>query len=252
MKTNFFAAALLAFVAATAHAQDRVLDDFENPTAWKLSATDDVKAALRSADGPQGKALCVDFDFGNVTGYITAQRPVPIDYPARYEFMLDVRGDAPPNAFQFKLVDASGENVWWGQRLEFRFPAEWQTLKFRQRQIDFAWGPTTDKALRRTASIELVIASGSGAGKGSACFDRLTLRQLPDVAPPIPAPVMRADGLSVDYGLVREFGALALRWRDGTAPDRYAIELSDDGAQWRRVREVERARGAVQTHWLRS
>ncbi|HEY9237559.1 MAG TPA: hypothetical protein VIP10_01860, partial [Burkholderiaceae bacterium] len=155
-----------AGLAAQAQAQDRVLDDFENPAAWTVAATDDVKAALRSVDGPHGKALCIDFDFGSVTGYISAQRALPIEFPARYEFTLDVRGDAPPNALQFKLVDASGENVWWGQRPEFRFPREWQALKFRQRQIEFAWGPTTDRALRRTATVELVIASGSGAGKG--------------------------------------------------------------------------------------
>ena len=243
-----------AFAGSSAHAQDRVLDDFENLADWKLSATDDVKAALRQAEGPHGKALCIDFDFGTVTGYVSAQRALPVDYPARYEFMLDVRGDAPPNALQFKLVDDSSENVWWGQRPEFRFPAEWQTLKFRQRQIEFAWGPTVDKVLRRTASVELVIASGSGAGKGSACFDRLTLRQLPDVAPEVPAPVMRADGLGVDFGLPREFGALGVRWQSGAAATRYAIELSDDGVQWRRVREVggevERMPGELHSHWL--
>jgi len=249
MMNRLLAACALSCITLV-HAQDRVLDDFEDLTAWKVSATDDVKAALRAADGLHGKALCIDFDFGNVTGYISAQRALPIDYPARYEFTMDVRGDAPPNAFQFKLVDASSENVWWGQRPEFRFPHEWRTLKFRQRQIDFAWGPTTDKALRKTATIELVIASGTGAGRGSACFDRLTLRQLPDVAPQAPVPVMRADGLSVDYGLPREFGAIALRWRAAAAASRYDIELSDDGVQWRRVRHVERAHGDVQTHWL--
>ena len=242
--------ALAAGVVAHADAQERVLDDFADAAAWKVSTTDDVKATLRSADGPHGKALCVDYDFGQVTGYVSARRALPVEYPARYEFTLGVRGDALPNAFQFKLVDATGENVWWSQRPEFRFPREWQTLKFRQRQIDFAWGPTTDKTLRRTASIELVIASGSGAGKGSACFDRLALRKLPDVAPQAPPPVMRADGLSVDFGLAREFGALVLRWRAGAAASHYDIELSDDGAVWRRVRHVERARGAVQTHWL--
>ncbi|HZT55833.1 MAG TPA: hypothetical protein VFA35_06380, partial [Burkholderiaceae bacterium] len=69
-----------------AHAQDRVLDDFENPAAWQLGATDDVRAALRSADGAHGKALCIDFDFGRVTGYVSARRELPIDYPAHYEF----------------------------------------------------------------------------------------------------------------------------------------------------------------------
>ena len=192
--------AALALLAGAVQAQDRVLDDFENLTAWQVTATDDVKAGLRSSDGPHGRALCIDYDFGQVTGYVSAKRDLAIDYPARYEFAIDLRGvpgELPRNAFQFKLVDASGENVWWGQRPEFRFPAAWQTLKFRQRQIEFAWGPSADKALHRTASVELVVASGSGAGKGSACFDRLTLRELPPVAPTLPAPAMRADALSV-------------------------------------------------------
>lgn len=236
-------------IAANASAQERVLDDFASLDAWTISATDDVKAALRSAEGPHGKAMCIDFDFGQVTGYVSARRALPLDYPARYELLMNVRGDAPPNAFQFKLVDASGENVWWGQRPEYRFPRDWTPIKFRQRQIDFAWGPTPDRTLRRTASAELVIASGSGAGKGSACFDRLALNDLPAQAPTAPAPRMRADGLSVDYGISREFGALALRWR-GVPATRYAIELSDDGEDWRRVREVDRAYGDVHDHWL--
>jgi len=203
--------ALLATAFATAaHAQDRVLDDFENPAAWTISAPDDVKVTLRSADGPQGKALCIDYDFGSVTGYVAAKRLLPITYPARHEFTLDVRGGSLPNAFQFKLVDASGENVWWGQKPEYRFPAEWQTLKFRQRQIEFAWGPAADRVLRQTASAELVIASGSGAGEGSACFARLMLRELPSNPPAVPAPKMLADGLGVDLGLPREFGALVI------------------------------------------
>ena len=137
------AALLAAFIASLAmappaSAQERVLDDFSDLSAWKIAATDDVKAALRGIDGPHGKAMCIDFDFGSVTGYVAASRPLPIDYPARYEFSLGVRGEALPNALQFKLVDASGENVWWSQRPDYRFPKEWTPLKLRQRQIEFA------------------------------------------------------------------------------------------------------------------
>src|SRR5436305_7274630 len=134
-----------------------------------------------------------------------------------------------------KLVDASGANVWWGRKNEFRPPADWQTVRFRQREIEFAWGPASDRALRRSAALELVIASGSGAGKGSVCFDRLELRELPASAATT-APKATAtsalrghdaanvvDGraatdwqptethgpaavLTVDYGVPREFG----------------------------------------------
>ena len=156
-----------------------ILDDFETPSPWTLIASDDVQATLRPVDGDHGRALCIDFDFGRVTGYVAARRTLPIEFPARYELALRVRGNAPPNALQMKLVDATGANVWWGRKNEFRVPPDWQTLRFRQREIEFAWGPTPDRALRRSAAIELVIASGSGAGKGSVCFDRLELRELP-------------------------------------------------------------------------
>jgi hypothetical protein len=228
--------ALLLALASNVWALDEVLDDFADPAAWTLSASDDVKAALRPASGPHGSALCIDFDFGTVTGYVSARRSLPIDYPARFEFALNVRGDAPPNALQFKLVDASGDNVWWSNRPDYRFPHDWQAQRFRQRDIAFAWGPTADRTLRRTASAELVIASGSGAGKGSACFDHLVLRRLPD-APSPDEP--------------REFDAVTVRWPAGAGPSRYDLQFSDDGSSWRTVRHVEHARGDIQHHPFR-
>ena len=220
-------------LASNAWAQDELLDDFADPAAWTLSVSDDVKAALRPSQGPHGSALCIDFDFGKVTGYVSARRALPIDFPSRFEFTLGVRGDAPPNALQFKLVDATGDNVWWANRPEYRFARDWQAQRFRQKDIAFAWGPTADRQLRRTASAELVIASGSGAGKGSACFDHLVLRRLPDQPSPDEP---------------REFGDVTVRWPAGTTPSHYDLQFSDDGASWRTVRHVESARGDVQHH----
>ncbi len=227
--------ALLLALAPTAGAADELLDDFADPAVWTVSASDDVKAALRPAEGPHGAALCIDFDFGKVTGYVSARRALQIDYPARFEFTLNVRGDALPNALQFKLVDATGDNVWWANRPDYRFAQEWHAERFRQRDIGFAWGPTADRTLRRTASAELVIASGSGAGKGSACFDQLVLRRLPD--PPSPDEP-------------REFDAVTVRWPAGASPPRYDLQFSDDGSSWRTVRHITRARGDVQHHFF--
>ena len=222
-------------LASSASAEEVVLDDFADPAAWTISASDDVKASLRPAAGPHGAALCIDFDFGQVTGYVSASRKLAIDFPARYEFWMDVRGDAPANALQFKLVDASGDNVWWAQRPDYRFAREWQREIFRQRDIGFAWGPTADRELRRSASAELVIASGSGAGKGSACFDHLVLNRL-------------ADRRSADEP--RDFDAVTVRWPPGRSASRYDIQFSDDGASWRTVRHIEGARGDAQHHFF--
>ena len=228
-------AALTLTLGSNAWAQDEMLDDFADPAAWTLSATDDVQAALRHAEGPNGSALCIDFDFGKVTGYVSARRALAVEYPGRFEFALNVRGDARPNSLQFKLLDATGDNVWWANLAEYRFPHEWQVQRFRQRDIAFAWGPTADRQLRRSASAEFVIASGSGAGKGSACFDHLVLRRLPDER-------------SADEP--REFGAVTVRWPPGTGPSQYDLQFSDDGASWRTVRHIERARGDVQHHFF--
>ena len=262
--------------------QERVLDDFDDLSAWSVTATDDVKAALRSSSGPNGKAACLDFDFGRVTGYVALRRKLPIEFPARYDVGFDVRGEMAPNALQLKFSDASGDNVWWAQRSEYRPPAQWQRLRLRQRHIEFAWGPTSDRVLRRTEWVEFVIASGGGGGKGSVCVDRLTLRELapaPAAAPvplvrasssraghapfaglvsapdavPIPAkadapdwqPASRGDAsplLTIDYGSAQEFSALLLHWRPGAAASRYTIEQSDDGVAWRSLQRVERAR----------
>ena len=165
----------------------RVLDDFDDPTQWQASASDDVKARLFRAAGRAGGALCLAFDFGTVSGYAVARRRLPIEFTGNYELTLALKGDAPANTLQLKLVDASGENVWWVNRPDFDFPRDWETLRFKRRHIGFAWGPTQDRTLKRSAFIELAIVRGRGGGKGNVCLDELTLRALPSTASPIKA-----------------------------------------------------------------
>jgi hypothetical protein len=176
------------FLCACVHAENsRTLDDFENLTQWKVQHTDDVTASLDGSAGKYGKALRLTFDFDHVNGYATAHRSLPLELPANYEISFWVRGDAPVNNLQFKLIDASGENVWWLNRPDFEFPREWQQVRVRKRQIEFAWGPTQDRELKHSVAIEFVVASGRDGGKGSVAFDELTIRALPpEDNPPLP------------------------------------------------------------------
>jgi hypothetical protein len=245
--------------AAQDGAPMRLLDDFSTIAPWQVAASDEVKASLRLERGSAGNALCLDFDFGAVSGYAVARRELPLDYPENYEFSLGLRGDAPPNTLQFKLVDASGENVWWVNRPDFTFPREWERVRFRKRQIAFAWGPATNHDLERSATLELVVARGQGGGKGTVCFEQLGFRELPSSQTAAPAPVLRAssalatnlpqqalDGsrdtawrsdpatgveqtLTLDFLQPREFGALVLQWLPDLHASRYDIDFSDDG-----------------------
>src|SRR5205823_10416789 len=223
---------------------------------------------IRSAAGPSGAALHLDFDLGGTAGYALAARALPLELTANYEIAFDLRADAPVNNFQVKLTDESGENVWWFNRSNFEFPREWQHITIKKRQIDFAWGPTKDRALRRAARLEFVVAAGSGGGAGWIEVSRLTLteRPIPPATWPMPlaeassslagaAPALAVDGrldtswksdpakgaeqqFTIDFGQPREFGGLMLRWEPHAFASRYDVQVSDDNRQWRTVRSV--------------
>ena len=261
--------ALAAVAASGANAQEqvRVLDDFGDASAWRVVASNQVSGALRPVEGAEGGALCLDYDFNGVSGYVGLQRDLPLDYPDNYAFGFRLRGDSPRNDLQFKLVDASGENVWWGNRPKYDYPTAWTPVRYKRRHIDKAWGPDPDRVLRRSAKIEFTVYNNAG-GKGSVCFDQLTFQPLPvdDGAPltgmasataafPAGAAALAVDGdpatawaadlhrgpaaqLTLDLGRPREFGGLVLRWKPGLHATDYRVQLSDDGVRWRDARTV--------------
>jgi hypothetical protein len=147
----------------------RVLDDFSDPAAWAAVASDGVRASVEPAAGPQGPALRLTFDLAGTAGYAIARRALPVDLPDNYELSFWLRADAPSNDWQVKLIDASGDNVWWFNRRNFDFPSAWQQVTIKRRQIEFAWGPTKDRTLRHAATLEFVVAAGRGGGHGAVC-----------------------------------------------------------------------------------
>jgi hypothetical protein len=257
-----------------------LLDGFEDLTLWQVGTSDGVRASIHTVEGLGRQALCLDFDFSGVAGYASARRELPIDFPPNYEFSFDVRGDAPVNNLEFKLIDASGDNVWWVNRRDFVFPREWQQIKIKKRHIEFAWGPTQDRALKHSAALELVIKAGGAGGRGSVCFDRLSLRALPPQTTSYPIPVLQAtseqpgteashalDGslstawksdpasgaeqvLRLDFQAPREFGGLVLYWLADAFASRYDVEFSDDGSQWTTVRTVVDGNGGRDALYL--
>ena len=254
----------LAFLAAAAHAQTpRTLDSFEDISAWRADASDGVEVAASAAPGHEGAALRLDFDFNDVSGYAFVGRDLPLTFPENFEISFWIRADAPVNTLEVKFVDASGENVWWRNQPNFAFPTEWTRVVIRKRQIDFAWGPTADRALRRTQRMEIVVTRGAGGGRGSVLIDQLEIRELPAITAPLapisatashdvanaaltfdtdPTSAWRAPAgrrsITFDLGVLREFSGLELVWASGEHAREYGISLSDDGESWRPARRV--------------
>lgn len=250
-----------------------VLATFDDINAWQLIASPQVSGSLRPVAGNSGRALCLDYDFHEVSGYVGIRRPVQVTWPENYQLSFDLRGDSPANDLQFKLIDASGDNVWWVNRTGYAFPKTWTRVTYRKRHIEKAWGPDPDKTLRRSAAVEFTIYSKVG-GRGTVCFDHLNLQPLPKedtsalttsvVADTATALQQRiADGkpdtvwisggvkqqtISLDLGKVREFGGAVVQWAPGLEASRYAVRASSDGRDWRTLREVTTGSGG--RDWL--
>ena len=226
----------------------QVLDDFRNPGRWDAQASDQVLARVSQDD--RG-ATCLQYDFGRVSGYAVMRRALPLTLPAHYGFTLRLRGRGPANALQFKLVDASGDNVWWRHWPDYTPPAEATNLAIRQRQIEFAWGPTTDRQLRQAAAVELVVASGRGGGAGQVCFEQLALHTLPAPGPkPQPAIAQDDQATTVDLGQTTEINGLQWRWAGPPSAHNATVELSDDGQVWRTVRQLVDSQRSRPLLWL--
>jgi F5/8 type C domain len=257
----------------------RYLDEMQDVSPWKALASDGVIASVHGAKGVDGNGLVLEFDLARTAGYAAATRVLPTAVPEDYEISFWMRAEAGRNHLEVKFVDASGDNVWWFRRANYSFSGDWQQLRIKRRQIEFAWGPTSDRTLRQFNSIEFVVSAGEDGGKGNLWFDRLALKPL--ARPPAGAlPSARAsseraphaaalalDGKSatlwrserteasdqtfeVDLRYVREFGGLQIDWARGLHAPRYSIETSLDGKRWATAARVEAGNGGRDSHLM--
>ena len=243
-----------------------VLDNFDSVTQWTTTPAEGVEISVHpDPNGLHGGAMRVDFDFHGHGGYAVIHRPLTLTLPPNYEFSFAIKGDAPTNTLEFKLIDSTGDNVWWSNNPNFVFPKDWKTITRKKRQISFAWGPTNDKELRRFAAIEIAITAGSG-GKGSVRLDDLVLTPLDPVTTYGLTPTVTAssqassyeafrmvdadltagwrsaprpgvsgasvDTINIDFQKRREFGGIVVSWEPGKRANAYQVQASKDGQSW--------------------
>ncbi|MHC1774569.1 MAG: discoidin domain-containing protein [Lentimicrobium sp.] len=260
-----YALFLLVFVTSSLTAQVKTLDEFENTNGWYFIQSDGVKLSLANEPGLTGNAIRFDYDFTKGTGYGGIQKLFPIDLPENFEFTFYVKAESPANNFEIKLIDSTGNNVWWVSNRNYTFPGEWKKIRIKKRHIQFAWGPTSDQSMKRIDRIEFTIASFVG-GKGTVWIDDLKFEALPPESTSYPAPGITASSslkrqapalildnssetywqskdtkeqhLTVDFKTRREFGGLQINWLKDHAARQFDILLSDDGKAWEKAYSV--------------
>ncbi|MEP6769666.1 MAG: discoidin domain-containing protein [Acidobacteriota bacterium] len=259
---------------------------FEQFGAWRAAPAEGVSLTLSKAEGSGGGALRLDFDFRGHAGWAAARRELPLELPGNYEISFSIRGESESNDLEIKLIDESGENVWWAVRREFRPGADWRRIRLKKRHFSFAWGPAGGGEIRRVAAFEVAVTARSG-GRGWIVLDQLAVVSVPPAPSAWPAPVASSpaslpgfgperavDGeratswrsgpglpaaLTVDLGGSREFGGLTIFWEAGKSAARYTVERSDDGAAWTAIRTVSSGNGGrddlylpeAESRWVR-
>jgi len=217
-----------------------LLDGFDHVSDWTVIRSDGVQASVVSAEGCSGRGLRLDYDFGGGSGYAVARRALVLPLPPSWAFSFCLRAEGAPNDLEFKLVDASGANVWWWRRKALAPSDGFERVRVKKRQVSFAWGPAgAGAALKEVAALEIAVVAGAG-GKGSLFLDELAFEELPLPGPLPPPRVSSSDRESnVDFGGARELGGLAVTFDEARLPRDFRVEASLDGSSWRLVREVK-------------
>ena len=147
--------AVAALLAVSPPAPPRVvLDAFDGIAGWTAAPSEGVRLDLRADAGPAGGALRLDFDFRGHAGWAAARKAFPRTLPENWAIGFTLRGDAPVETLELKLLDRTGENVWWSVRRDFAFPREWTTLRYRSGRSP-AWGPAHGSELRDLGFVEI-------------------------------------------------------------------------------------------------
>lgn len=259
---------------APARAEVRVLDGFETVGSWKVITSEAVVMSISvEPGGVNGRCLRIDYDFTRGSGYGIVRRDfdTPLPLPANYRFSYAIRGEGPSNTFEFKLIDESGDNVWWHNHQNFEFPKDWRSISLPKRKISFAWGPAGGATpLGAAKSFEMVVTSYNG-GKGTVWVDELGFEELPEARELTELARVKASSSSgeertprvvgedgqcawqsaeasadpspwimVEYSEPVQIGGLSLRWDESGQPA-IEVQISDGRTPLRTVASLSRS-----------
>ena len=256
---------------------------FDDPAAWQVFASGQAQGCLSRIEAPDGRAgLRLDYDFHGGGGFVAIRRIIALHLPDTFEIGFQLRGEGPPNHFEFKVASPGGANVWRHLRQDYELPAEWSDFRFHEREFPFAWGPAGGGAPKEVEAVEIVIAAGPG-GKGrvdmsAASLTDQTLRAPQAVlastylsdSPPHAAFESGAGGWraapddakpwwAIDFGRSQRFGGIVIHWPEDLPPRACTVEFSHDGESWNVLQHMTRALGdrshvaahGAEARWLR-
>lgn len=242
-----------------------LIDLFTDPNAWKVVASGQAHGSLIGIIGADGRpGLRLDYDFQEGAGFVVIRREIRFSLPETFEIRFCVHGEGQNNHFEFKMADPAGVNAWRYLRPAFALPADWTTIRIRERDLPFAWGPAGGGAPCEVGALEWAIVAGPG-GKGSVFLSSFlledqTLRSAPVITASSNQPNEQvfskiilagwqadaqdpAPWWAADFGRSVRCGGVVLGWPEAVRTREFTIEISSDGVLWNQVYQATYAMG---------
>jgi hypothetical protein len=243
------------------HTQPLVIAKFDNLAEWNEIASDGARIKLDAQQGLIGNCLKIDYEFLGAS-YCGVEILYPHILPANYKFTFWLRGNSPKNNLEFKLVDKSGDNVWWRNQRRFDFASEWEKITIKKRDVEFAWGPVSGGEVKNFEKIQIIIAAAEG-GKGTIYLDDLSFEEIPLPKDPNAKPIVYSSSpadnklntildnnmstawrsktksnrqyLLIDFQYTKEIGGFVLHWDELDFASDFDISISNDRTNWEKV-----------------
>jgi len=231
---------------------------------WQAVASGQAELKLSQPHAGRGVALRMDFDFKGGGGFVVARCVVERAMPEDYVLRVRLRGRAPTNNLEIKLVDSTGQNVWRYVKKDLELPARWRKMRVTSHEMEFAWGPAGGGVMTTLGAIEIAIVAGAG-GAGTVWIADLEIEDCtPSAAPRLEASTAQsgfaaADALGssgwkpraedpkpwivIDSVEPRTLGGLIIDWLESAPASGFRVRGSLNGRRWQTLHEAPRAGG---------
>ena len=127
-------------------ARAQVLDEFEDVRGWTAQASPGASLEIAQDAGKSGNAMRLDFDFRGGGGFVIARKAFAVALPANFAFTFEIRGEAPSNTLELKLIEPTNDNVWWRVQRDYQFTKDWQRFAVKRSRLEYAYAESGDNA----------------------------------------------------------------------------------------------------------
>ena len=241
----------------------QLVENFEDSLSWKINASDGVLITKNFVKSAEENIVKLEYNFSKGSGYGGIQKQFNIDLPDNYEISFFLKAKSPRNTLEFKLIDSTGNNVWWVNKKNFEFPTEWKKISLKKRNFSFAWGPAGGGMPKHIAKIEIIITASTG-GKGTVYIKNLAITKIPEADTSITSPVINQSknsqlkysgmldklywegtensSLLFSFDNVKDISGILLNWDKHNYPDNFSIYTSNDNANWQLINSKYRGK----------